>query len=111
MAAKVSIKYYLLTTRATKGELPIYLRITMDRKKAELHSGYTCIAKDWRLPTQDELKVMYQNKDQIGEFYNINYWSSIEQDNNLAWLQGFYLGLKTCSNKNVKYGVRAVRAF
>jgi len=47
MGAKVSIKYYLLTTRATKGELPIYLRITMDRKKAELHSGYTCIAKDW----------------------------------------------------------------
>lgn len=47
MAAKVSIKYYLLTTRATKGELPIYLRITMDRKKAELHSGYTCIAKEW----------------------------------------------------------------
>jgi len=47
MAAKVSIKYYLLTTRATKGELPIYLRITMDRKKAELHSGYTCTVKEW----------------------------------------------------------------
>ena len=77
-----------------------------DAKKACISLG-----KDWRLPTQDELKVMYQNKDQIGEFYNINYWSSIEQDNNLAWLQGFYLGLKTCSNKNVKYGVRAVRAF
>ena len=47
MAAKVSIKFYLLTTRATKGELPIYLRITMDRKKAELHSGYTCTPKEW----------------------------------------------------------------
>ena len=47
MAAKVSLKYYLLTTRTTKGELPIYLRITMDRKKAELHSGYTSTIKDW----------------------------------------------------------------
>jgi len=47
MAAKVSIKFYLLTTRATKGELPIYLRITMERKKEELHSGYTCTPKEW----------------------------------------------------------------
>lgn len=47
MSAKVSLKYYLLTTRTTKGELPIYLRITMDRKKAELHSGYTSSIKDW----------------------------------------------------------------
>lgn len=51
MAAKVSLKYYLLTTRTTKGELPIYLRITMDRKKAELHTGYTSTLKDW---SQDE---------------------------------------------------------
>jgi len=47
MSAKVSLKYYLLTTRTTKGELPIYLRISMDRKKAELHSGYTSTLKDW----------------------------------------------------------------
>lgn len=47
MAAKVSLKYYLLSTRTKKGELPIYLRITLDRKKAELHTGYVSTIKDW----------------------------------------------------------------
>ena len=42
MSAKVSLKYYLLTTRTEIGSLPIYLRITIDRKKAELHTGYKC---------------------------------------------------------------------
>lgn len=47
MAVKVSLKYYLLTTRTNKGQLPIYLRITLDRKKAELHTGYVSTVKDW----------------------------------------------------------------
>ena len=47
MAAKVSLKYYLLSTRTTKGELPIYLPITMDRKKAEFDTGYVCAISDW----------------------------------------------------------------
>ncbi len=45
--AKISIKYYINTSRGTKGDLPIYLRITLDRKKAELHTGYTCSVKEW----------------------------------------------------------------
>ncbi len=52
MAAKVSLKYYLLSTRTTKGELPIYLRITLDRKKAELHTGYVSAVKDWNQEEQ-----------------------------------------------------------
>ncbi|NCT94302.1 MAG: site-specific integrase [Chitinophagaceae bacterium] len=52
MAAKVSLKYYLLSTRTTKGELPIYLRITLDRKKAELHTGYVSTTKDWNQEEQ-----------------------------------------------------------
>jgi len=47
MAAKVSLKHYLFQGRGTEGALPIYLRITYDRKKAETHSGYTCTVKDW----------------------------------------------------------------
>ena len=31
---------------------------------------------DWRLPTKDELNMMYLKKDEIGGFANNNYWSS-----------------------------------
>ena len=47
MAAKVSLKHYLFTGRGVKGSLPIYLRLTYDRKKAEVHSGYSCTVKEW----------------------------------------------------------------
>lgn len=52
MPAKVSLKYYLLSTRTIKGSLPIYLRITMDRKKAELHTRYVSTLKDWNKEEQ-----------------------------------------------------------
>jgi hypothetical protein len=45
--AKVSLKHYLLKSRGEQGNLPIYFRITYNRKKAELHSGYTSSIKDW----------------------------------------------------------------
>jgi site-specific recombinase XerD len=47
MNQKVSLKYYLLTTRSKVGSLPIYLRITANRKKAELYTGYTSTIKNW----------------------------------------------------------------
>lgn len=51
MNQKVSLKYYLLTTRTKVGSLPIYLRITANRKKSELYTGYTSTLKEWN---QDE---------------------------------------------------------
>ncbi len=47
MNQKVSLKYYLLTTRTTIGKLPIYLRITANRQKSELYTGYTSTLKEW----------------------------------------------------------------
>jgi len=47
MNQKVSLKYYLLTTRTKVGSLPIYLRITANRKKSELYTGYTSTLKEW----------------------------------------------------------------
>jgi len=58
MTAKVSLKYYLLTTRNTSGSLPVYLRITVQRKKAELHTGYTVKQKDW---SQEEQSTRANN--------------------------------------------------
>ena len=66
----------------------------------------------WRLPTKDELNMMYENKDKIGGFTNDFYWSSSELDINAAWGQSFSNGFSTNGGK---YGsenyVRAVRAF
>jgi integrase/recombinase XerD len=47
MTLKVSLKHYLFIGRGSTGKLPIFLRITYNRKKAEMHSGYTCTLKEW----------------------------------------------------------------
>ena len=47
----------------------------------------------------------------IGGFAQDHYWSSTEDDSNLAWLQLFNGGSMSTANKANKYRVRAVRAF
>jgi len=70
------------------------------------------LGKGWRLPTKDELNVMYKYKDKIGGFADYYYWSSTESNNYDAWSQGFNFGLQNYgSYKGTRYNVRAVRAF
>ena len=47
------------------------------------------LGEGWRLPTKDELNLLYQNKDKIGGFANGYYWSSTERSDYDAWLQYF----------------------
>ena len=68
------------------------------------------LRKGWRLPTKDELSMLYENKEEIGGFANYFYWSSTELDNLSAWLQYFNYGIQNVGNKNLTYYVRAVRA-
>lgn len=63
----------------------------------------------WRLPTRVELLLMYENKDMVGGFANINYWSSTEVDNVFAWIQLFDVGFLNFFNKVSTYYVRAVK--
>ena len=72
----------------------------------------TRLGKDWRLPTKDELNVMYKNKDKIGGFANGYYWSSTEEGYDYAWKQTFNNGLEgyNCS-RDYFCNVRAVRTF
>ena len=65
----------------------------------------------WRLPTSAELLMLYEHRKLIGGFKNDDYWSSIEQDVNSAWIQGFRAGDQDRYNKNSKLKVRAVRSF
>ena len=63
----------------------------------------------WRLPTKDELNILYENKEKIGGITNGYYWSSTEYDNRSAWGQSFANGYQNRPNL-YKYGnVRAVR--
>ncbi len=53
MAGQASIKFYLFEGPKKGGVFPIYMRITFARKKAELHTGYTCTKKEWNEANQN----------------------------------------------------------
>ena len=67
------------------------------------------LGKGWRLPTKDELEDMYNNKDLIGNFVNINYWSSTPFSSEYAWMQVFTHKLIAISPKEGHLNARAVR--
>ena len=68
---------------------------------------------DWRLPTKDELQLIYflLHRRKIGGFADGNYWSSTEANPSIAWGQYFYSGRQSSGSKSTKCSVRAVRAF
>ena len=65
----------------------------------------------WRLPTKDELNVLYENKDKIGGFASNYYWSSSEFVNGIPWGQRFFNGNLFYDYETNTLYVRAVRAF
>ncbi len=69
------------------------------------------LGKGWRLPTKNELNVMYKNKNRIGGFSDNSYWSSTEAVFNSAWFQSFYGGTQVNLGKGDAVYVRAIRTF
>ena len=67
------------------------------------------LGSGWRLPTKDELNILYQNKDKIGVFANISYWSSTEDELNKRWVQSFSSGNQFPADMSNPVYVRAVR--
>ncbi len=67
------------------------------------------LGNDWRLPTREELLLMYKTRDLIGGFANNYYWSSTEVDSNHAWIQFFNNGYQYYFNKSITGYVRAIR--
>jgi integrase/recombinase XerD len=53
VASHVSIKFYLFEGSKASTSLPIFMRITYNRRKAELHTGFTCNTKDWNKSNQN----------------------------------------------------------
>ena len=66
---------------------------------------------DWYLPSRFELNLLYQQKDIVGGFADLSYWSSTEDDSLYAWSQYFLIGQQFSSSKSLTFKVRAVRAF
>jgi hypothetical protein len=66
------------------------------------------LGEGWRLPTREELYLMWLNKDD--SFAAAYYWSSSEYNINLAWNQCFANGYQHLNYKNDANYVRAVRA-
>ena len=73
------------------------------------------LGEGWRLPTKNELNLLYQNKDKIGGFANYGYWSSTEYNKRDAWGKEFSKGFQGYDSyyhaKYFRCFVRAVRNF
>ena len=71
------------------------------------------LGKGWRLPTKNELNILYINRDKIGRFARGYYWSSSTEDsNNKAWIQFFPDGLKAFyPDEDYDSHVRAIKPF
>lgn len=71
----------------------------------------TCAAlgDGWRLPTNEELHLMWLNKEAIGGFADDSYWGSSETNVNYAWYKYFGNGGQSYYTKRVNIHVRPVR--
>ena len=85
-------------------DFPNYMKWEDAKKACErLGSG-------WRLPTKEELNILYQNKSKIGGFADNLYWSSTEFDVNVAGTHYFYDGYQGNYVKDSTANVRAIRS-
>ena len=69
---------------------------------------------DGFLPNKEELNLLYAQRNVVGSFASIGYWSSSEFNSVLAWFQYFDNGGQSGNFKDnslFALGVRAVRAF
>ena len=93
------------------GNLEVMTEDLGDMNWDEAKKACKNLGDGWRLPTKDELNLLYENKEKIGGFANVTYWSSTEFGNGFAWRQLFSNGFQFSYSKNYNHYVRAVRAF
>lgn len=99
---------------ATPGDAPA----TMSWKEALAYAGNLNEHgfRDWRLPTKDELDVLFKNSAAIGGFDDSSlypggwYWTSSEDSASAAWRQRFSDGRQNILNKDKSAAVRCVRS-
>ena len=65
----------------------------------------------WFLPSKDELNLLYNQRVEVGGFYNVPYWSSSEMGPDEALTLDFGDGVASHDDKQESRRVRAIRAF
>ena len=76
----------------------------------EATKACAALGEGWRLPTVDELNMLYLNKDKIGGFVNSFYWGSTEIIPGSPCIQGFINGKQSKDPKIYIFHVRPVRS-
>ena len=72
------------------GDLEVNINIEKRMKWHDAKKACTDLGDGWRLPTKDELNMLYENKDKIDGFDDEHfYWSSTRLEDNSAkvWIQ------------------------
>ena len=91
------------------GELEVLTRDVGKFSWDEAVKACIALGDGWRLPTKDELNMLYENNEKIGGFSNVNYWSGKEGDDENAWRQNFHNATQVSTSKSFANYVRAVR--
>lgn len=65
MKENLSIKFFLLEKGEDSTSSKLFLRITADRKKAELYLGYYLNPNDWDAPKQRSKKIKDSMKNSV----------------------------------------------
>ena len=82
---------------------------------ASNHDSAGAEFKDWRMPTNRELRIIWYVKDIIGAYSSstpFTYWSSTEKNSIEAYANRFDSSFNSqIQSKSNSYYVRAVRAF
>jgi hypothetical protein len=75
------------------------------------HSTAGQLYTDWRLPTRNELNLLYSQRTTFGGFPSFDYWSSTEANSGSARIQNLATGAQDSLAMYNSSRVRAVRAF
>ena len=68
-----------------------------------------CKALGGRLPSEGELRCIYQNRSKLGTFASEGYWTSGEFNDTYAWILNFGTGNTGGGTKDENYNVRCVK--
>jgi hypothetical protein len=66
---------------------------------------------DWFMPSLEEMDYLYQNRDKIGGFSTVEYWSSCESNATNACVMSFITGEQLSRPKSELRRVRVIRFF
>jgi hypothetical protein len=66
--------------------------------------------KNWRLPTKEELKLLFVNRIAIRGFTTAAYWSATENHGGTAWYLGFQSEMLTYTTQRNAHAIRCVHS-